>query len=402
MSKPFVSCAAVVISALLSLATCHGADVGDALIFPYYQASSITDTTFNIYNNQDGGSCRPVRVEIHSQGDGAVLDTFCVAMAPQDMVSFKLSRDSSGWVVWRQVTVDPNGCSMSDCNCSRLGVTTLTDEAITTAGGSSCHLSPEVGYAVAYAVDDCNSAIPSANATLAGMELIKENGMGKTYGMTARAIDVNASSTEWSACASSSLGEKRCKQALLASNLRTHELVIPYSWDRAALILTVPSFGDPQISSDWRMSGAVGDDEVTHELTGCGFLRLSDAASLFVNGDGTQISDAAPFYYPVNAVSVVNFASTTGSAGLTDARNFFAKGDLSAWGLGLVLGNMDGRSGFVSWKVPQWVDGYSGVLTVDFSQDQPTNYIEFPFRNVVATIFYAINDDLAWMTVPSQ
>ncbi len=392
----------VVLSLLFLPSLSLAGDVGDALVFPYYQASSITDTTFNIYNVAESGTCQTVMVEIHAQGDGSILDSFCVAMAPNDMLSFKLSRDSSGWVVWRSVTTESDGCSMDNCDCTQLGVSPLTDQAITTSGGSSCHLSPEVGYAVAYAVDDCNSSIPEANATLAGMELIKENGMGKTYGMTAHAIDVNASSTDWSDCTSSASGTKNCRLALLASSLRSEKLVIPYSWNRAALILTVPSFGDPQIPTEWRMSGAVGDDEITHDLIGCGFLRLNEGVTLFVSDDGTSISDSAPYYYPVNAVSVVNFAGVTGSSGLTDARNFFARGDLSAWALGLVISDMSDRKGFVTWKVPQWVDGYSGVLTADFSADQPNNYIEFPFRNVIGTIFYAINDDLAWMTVPSQ
>lgn len=386
----------------ISPQTVHAGTVGAALVFPYYQASSGATTYFDLYNRSDQVTCQPVMVEIHSQDDGSILNRFCMAMAPDDLATFQLSRDSKGWVVWRRVLARPHGCSLSDCNCSALGVSPLDDEAITTSGGSSCHLSPEAGYAVAYGVTDCKSGMPDANATLGGMEIVKETGRDKLYGMTAKAAEVNASSPQWKACDSNATDPRGCKLRLLSDAFRARSLRIPYNWNHSLLILTVPYFGDPTLPQEWRMSGAVGENQVTDDLIGCGFVRINRAFSTFVNSDGTVLKDTAPFYYPANAVSVIIMAGAPGSAGLTDASYFYALGDMSGWGLGLVLGNLDGKRGVVQWDVPQWVDGYSGVLSADFSDERPKNYMAFPFRNVVATTVYGLESDLVWSMVPSR
>lgn len=318
--------------------------VGDVLVYPLYLADSAAFTEFTLVNTSDVNDTS-VHIEIRSQGDSNDQLDFCVTLSENDVYKAKISASGDG------------------AELETLNNTDTDDQApdkagLTVSDTSDCAYSPQKGYIVAYAVENCdnqNTLVDTAD--IMGTVRIIETATSKIMAMNAVAINDPPSLVE------------------AQNDLAKDELYMIWEFEKTSAVLTVPRFGILPSTNAYLDGNMVGADPVTGEisnsLSGCGSIQLLDDFEVMYDLDENEFKQQSPSYYPANEVSIVNFAD----AGLnTDDTNFFINGSAKYWGLNMTSDTLE--EGWTRWTIPAMLPAQ---------------------HNVVCTYFISTNNSLAWM-----
>lgn len=343
--------------------------VGSVLIFPYYQASDIADTYFRIVNTNTS-SMVSVHVIIRSQGNSMDMYDFCVNLSAADVFVGKLSKESSGV---KLTVVDGSDCAVASQNCGTTGtwygpgeVATGDVEDILTADTSSCGFDPQIGYIVAYETPEgCGSktTIQDTMRSIMGEEEVVEKTRSSLYAMNAVALQGST------------------VEATLQGYLAKQYLYGTYKYGNTALVLTTPSINTNSVNSGITAGAWVNGSPVTSTTPMCGMYDTSNNPVVdFYDLNEAKKANPSPDKYPINEVSIVNFADGNANSGSQySMRQFFTTGEFSNGGiaaLGSASTIADGDEGWFIWNVGR---------------------APAAMQNVIGTYFILTNSNLAWL-----
>ncbi len=345
-------CVAIFMISGIAFSAQQADGVGNILIFPYYQASDKADTYFKIVNTN---TTSPVSVHIsfRTQGNSQDAKDFCINLSPADAMSMKAYKDGDSYKV---SIVDGSDCPAHDgvtdvCNDSGPGEV-QTGDVLTLqkdADSSSCGFTPEIGYVTAYEVANCTAGRDNIQNTLKsifGEEEVVEKSRSSVYALNAVAVEAaNASA------------------AITA--LQKSTLYGTYKYGHTAFVLTTPTIqGTTSRNNGITARAWVNGSPVTNSQPQCGMYQVNATTTLIYDMNEQPISTVSPWQYPINEVSIVNFADAdTNSGSQYGMGQFFTTGSYSNGGLEIVgTAPADGDEGWFAWDLTKAPSGMNATI----------------------------------------